>query len=125
MSISPLRERETWNQEASAGKTLQGTILIIPSGSFVHPQPPIGDRKSLSLAKKHPKTSQEFSEQFGPPTHKLKGFFSKTSHQKVHPNFAKILARQILGNTLSGPNPSLLILLSEPGSERKVLTKET
>ena len=62
-----------------------------------------GDRKSLSIAKNHPKTCQEFSEQFGPSTHKIKGF-SKNSHQKGHPNFAKILGRQILGNTLSGPN---------------------
>ena len=63
----------------------------------------IGDRTSLSIAKNHPKTSQEVSEQFGPSTHKIKGF-SKNSHQKVHLNFAKILGRQILGNTLSGPN---------------------
>ena len=61
-----------------------------------------GDRKSLSIARNHPKASQEFSEEFGPSTHKIKGF-SKNSHQKVHPNFAKILGRQILGNTLSGP----------------------
>ena len=33
----------------------------------------------------------------------MKGF-SKSSHQKVHPNFAKNLGRQILGNTFSGPN---------------------
>ena len=63
----------------------------------------LGDRKSLSIAKNHPKTSQEFAEQFGPSTHEIKGF-SKNSHQKVHANFAKILGRQILGNTLSGPN---------------------
>ena len=62
----------------------------------------IGDRKSLSIAKNHPKTSQEFSEQFGPSTHKIKGF-SKNSHRKVHPNFAENLGRQILGNTISGP----------------------
>ena len=62
----------------------------------------LGDRKSLPIAKNHPKTSQDFSEQFGPSTHKIKGF-SKNSRQKVHPNFAKILGRQILGNTLSGP----------------------
>ena len=68
--------------------------------------PDFGDRKSLSIAKNHPKTSQEFSEQFGPSTHNIKGF-SKNSHQKVHPNFAKILGRQILGNTLSGPNDLL------------------
>ena len=60
------------------------------------------DRKSLSIAKNHLKTSQEISEQFGPSTHKIKGL-SKNSHQKVHPNFAKILGRQILGNTLSAP----------------------
>ena len=63
----------------------------------------LGDRKSLSIAKNHPKTSQEFSEQFGPSTHEIKGL-SKNSHQKVHPNFAKILGRKILGNTLCGPN---------------------
>ena len=62
----------------------------------------IGDRKSLPIAKNHPKTSQEFSEQFGPATHKIKGF-SKNSLQKVHPNFAKNLGRQILGNTFSDP----------------------
>ena len=65
----------------------------------------IGDRKSLSIAKNHPKTSQDFSEQFGPSTHKIKGF-GKNSHQKVHPNFAEILGRQIPGNTLSGPKLS-------------------
>ena len=60
-----------------------------------------GDRKSLSIAKNHPKPSQEFSEQFGPSIHKMKGF-SRNSPQKVHPNFAQNLGRQILGNTLSG-----------------------
>ena len=63
----------------------------------------IGGRKSLSTEKNHPKTSQEFSEQFGTSTHKIKGS-SKNSHPKVHPNFAKNLGRQILGYTLSGPN---------------------
>ena len=33
-----------------------------------------GDQKSLSIAKNHPKPSQEFSEQFGPSIHKMKGF---------------------------------------------------
>ena len=65
-------------------------------GAFV---PVLGDRESLSTAKSHPKTSQDFSEQLGPSTHQIKGF-SKNSHQKVHPNFAKLLERQILGNTL-------------------------
>ena len=34
----------------------------------------IGDRKSLSIAKNHPKPSQEFSEQVRPPIHEMKGF---------------------------------------------------
>ena len=59
------------------------------------------DRKGLSIAKNHPKPSQEFSEQFGPSIHKLKGF-SMNSPQEVHPNFAQNLGRQILGNTFSG-----------------------
>ena len=63
----------------------------------------LGDRKSLSIAKNHPKTSQEFSEQFGPSTHEKKGF-CKNSHQKVHPHFTKNLGRRMLGNTFSGPN---------------------
>ena len=50
-----------------------------------------------------PKTSQEFSEQFGPSTHKTKGF-SKNSQQKAHPNFYKNSGRQILGNTFSSPS---------------------
>ena len=57
--------------------------------------------KSLSIAKNHPKPSQEFSEQFGASIHKIKGF-SRNSPQKVHPNFAQNLGRQILGNTFSG-----------------------
>ena len=61
----------------------------------------IGDRKSLSIAKNHPKPSQEFSEQFGPSIHEMKGF-SRNSPQRVHPNFAQNLGRQILGNTFSG-----------------------
>ena len=32
------------------------------------------DPKNLSIAKSHPKPSQEFSEQFGPSTHKMMGF---------------------------------------------------
>ena len=90
------------------------SLLILHSGSPVCPRDKhscpgtnlgafFWDRTSLSIAKNHAKTSQEFFQQFGPSTHKLKGF-SKNSHQKVHPNFAKILGRQILGNTLSGPN---------------------
>ena len=59
-----------------------------------------GDRKSLSIAKNHPKPSQEFSEQFGPCIHKSKGF-SGNSTQKVHPNFAQNFGRQILENTFS------------------------
>ena len=58
----------------------------------------IGDRKSLSIAKNHLKPSQEFSEQVGPSIHNMKGF-SRNSPQKVHPNFAENLGRQILGNT--------------------------
>ena len=41
-----------------------------------------GDRKSLSIAKNHPKPSQEFSEQFGPLTYKMKGFSGGNHHQK-------------------------------------------
>ena len=47
-----------------------------------------GDRRSLPIAKNHPKTSQEFSEQFGPSTHKMKGFvrihskkFTRTTYE--------------------------------------------
>ena len=42
----------------------------------------IGDRISLSIAKNHPKPSQEFSEQFGPSTHRMKGFSQK---RKISP----------------------------------------
>ena len=59
------------------------------------------DRKSLSIAKNHPKPSQEFSERLGSSIHKFKGC-SGNSHQKVHPNFTQNLGRQILGKTLSG-----------------------
>ena len=64
-----------------------------------------GDRKSLSIAKNHPKPSQEFSEQFGPSIHKIKGF-RRNSPRKVHPNFAENLGREILGNTFSGWGPA-------------------
>ena len=77
----------------------------LPFGPFFAPVS-VGDRKSLSIAKNHPKTSQEFSEQFRPSTHKIKGF-SKKSPQKVHPNFAENLGRRILGNTLSDPNSEI------------------
>ena len=63
--------------------------LVIVSQRF-------GDRKSLSIAKNHPKSSQEFSEHFGPAIHKMKGS-SGNSPPKVHPNFAQNLGRQILG----------------------------
>ena len=54
-----------------------------------------GDRKSLSIAKNHPKPSQEFSEQFGPSIH-IKLWVSVGFHPpKVPPNFAK----KKLGNT--------------------------
>ena len=46
-------------------------------------------------------SSQEFSEQFGASVHKTKGF-SRNSPQKVHPNFAENLRREILGNAFSG-----------------------
>ena len=63
-------------------------------------QPTIWGRRSLSIAKNHPKPSQEFSEQFGPSIRKMKGF-SRNSPERVHPNFAENLGRQILGNTFS------------------------
>ena len=66
----------------------------------------ITDRKRLSIAKNHPKPSQEFSERFGPSIHKMKGF-GGNSRQKVHPNFAHILGRPILGNTFCGLNKRL------------------
>ena len=75
-------------------------------------RPYLGDRKSLSIAKNHPKPSQDFSEQFGPSIHKMKGF-TRNSPQKVHPNFAQNLGRQILGNTFSGLN---YLAISHPHS---------
>ena len=50
----------------------------------------LGDRSSLSRPKNHSKPSQEFSEQFGPSIHKMKGF-STNSPPKAHPNFAQNL----------------------------------
>ena len=76
------------------------------SCEFLACKPKVGDRKSLPIAKNHPKPSQEFREQIGPSLRKMKGF-SKSSHQKVHPNFAKNLGRQILGNAFSGPKKGL------------------
>ena len=70
---------------------------------MVHVFACVGDPKSLSIAKNHLKPSQEFSEQFGPSIHKMKGF-CRNSLQKVHANFAQKLGRQILGNTFSGRN---------------------
>ena len=40
--------------------------------------------KSLSIAKNHPKPSQDFSEQFGPSIHKMKGP-CRNSNQKSSP----------------------------------------
>ena len=78
------------------------TVPTVPvSGSGLVPELPC-DGKSLSIAKNHLKSSQEFSERFGPFILKMKGF-SRNSSQKVHPNFAQNLGRQILGNTFSGP----------------------
>ena len=68
--------------------------------------------KSLSIAKNHPKPSQEFSEQFGPSIHKMKGF-GRNSPPKVHPNFAQNVGRQILGNTFSGLKIMLLRIVPE------------
>ena len=68
----------------------------------------IGGRKSLSIAKNHPKPSQEFSEQFGPSIHKMKGS-GRNSPQKVHPNSAENLGREIFGNTFSGGESGLNI----------------
>ena len=59
-----------------------------------------GNRKSLSIAKNHPKPSQDFAEQIGPSIHDMKGFM-RNSPPKVHPNFAQNLGREILGNTFS------------------------
>ena len=67
----------------------------------------LGTEESLPIAKNHPKTSPECSEQFRPSTHKMK-CFGQNSHQEVHPNFAKNLGRQILGNTFSSPNYCLI-----------------
>ena len=78
--------------------------------------PSLGGRKSLPKAENHLKPSQKFSEQVGPSTHKMNCFY-KTSHQKVDPNFAKNLGRQVLGNTSSGPNqkrPSLRLVAEVP-----------
>ena len=61
-----------------------------------------GLRKS-SNSKESTEVSQEFSEQIGPFIHRINGF-SKNSHEKVHPNFAKNLGRQYLGNTFSALN---------------------
>ena len=63
----------------------------------------VGDQKVLSIAKIHPKPSQEYSEHFGPFIHKIKGF-GRNSPQKVHPNFAQNLGRRTLGNTSLGLN---------------------
>ena len=75
--------------------------------------------ESLSIARNHPKPSQEFSEQFGPSIRKMKGFSSGNSPQKVHPNFAQNLGRQILGNTFSGLDTRTL-LFSELYSHKKL-----
>ena len=61
----------------------------------------LGDRKSLSMAKNHPKPSQELSEQFRPSIHKMKAF-GRNSPKKVHPNFAQNVGKQVLGNTFYG-----------------------
>ena len=64
------------------------------------------DRKSLQIAKNHPKPSQGFSEQFGPFIHQVK-VFGKNSRQEVHPKFAKNLGRHILGIPFLAPTQSL------------------
>ena len=47
--------------------------------------PLLGGPKSLSIAKNHPKTSQEFSEQFGPSAHELQGFNKNSLSGKSAP----------------------------------------
>ena len=56
----------------------------------------LGTKKCLSIAKNHPKPSQEFSERLGPFIHKMEGF-SRNSLQKVHPNFAQTWEDKFLG----------------------------
>ena len=58
-----------------------------------------GDRKSLSIAKNHPKPSQEFSEQFGPSIHKMKGFsrhIDPKSSPKLRPKLGKMNSSEYL-----------------------------
>ena len=55
-----------------------------------------GTIKSLSIAKNHPKPSQEFSERFGPFIHKMKGF-SGNSPQKFTRTSPKTWEDDFLG----------------------------
>ena len=61
------------------------------------PEPPLtGDRKSLSIAKNHPQPSQNFSGQFGPSIHEMKGF-SKNHPQKFTRTSPKTWEDKFLG----------------------------
>ena len=94
-------------QSAGTGAGRLGPLRKQRQKTLLEPVPALclvwkfGDRKRVSIAKNHSKPSQEFAEQFRPSIHKMRGF-SWSSPQKVHPNFAQNLGRQILGNTFSG-----------------------
>ena len=59
-------------------------------------------KKSLLIAKNHPKISQEFSEQFGRSIHKMKGF-SKKSCQKFRRTSPKTWEDKFLGIPFLAP----------------------
>ena len=77
-----------------------------------------GPKKS-SIAKRHPKPSQELSEQFAPSLHKMK-CFSRNSRQKVHPNFAQTWEDKFLGIPFLVSNT--WILLKKPSLPTNILS---
>ena len=62
----------------------------------------LGDGESLSIAKNHPKPSQEFSERFGPFIHKMNGF-CRNSPQKFTRISPKTWEDKFLGIPLFWP----------------------
>ena len=96
---------------ASASRTtIPRNSRVVRSALLLHISLSLGDQ-SFEIAKNHPKPSQELSEQFGPSIHKMKGF-DRNSPREVHPNFARNLGRQILGNTFLASALSLSLSLS-------------
>ena len=76
----------------------------------------IGDRKSLPIAKNHPKTSQEFSEQFRPSTQKRRALFSKNQTKRFTRSSPGIPFLASLSGKKRNPNLNFLVQIFSGGA---------